>query len=175
MAITKLPAQIQAAFNEIIVETNSENDLMITKYEPSPSISGLIHSVPIGGIYTFNLNGFLSKLFTDVFTEIPTNVFRRWLWNDYNLKMYYLVGGSSFCALNAVSQLGKPVNMQELNINIFLSHRFSPEDRDIDIPVYEGFPIGISVMYNKSSLAWILDTGYWNDQASWIDERYWND
>ena len=145
--ITRFPYYAAPAFNELRVNSDYETVIYVQE------IGGqwryiMLYSVSRQGLISFDLKNFVSKLFYDATEQIATFSHTGWAFTDHRLQVKYSVGGREFLALNAVQDKGHTLDLLEAGESGALTLR-PIENRRIEVPKYEGFPVGVSLMYKN--------------------------
>lgn len=150
MAITQNPKPVQPAFNEVEVIDNENTSLTVTQLEPEPQKSVTLTKVKVGDSVTFNLKGFLDRMFLDSKEAINSTGETGWAFKDYRVYGKYSIGdGNQYHILNAVCRRGESLDLVNSGESGALTYRPS-ENGKITIPKYEGFPVGIGAMFKNS-------------------------
>lgn len=150
MAIVTIPPEVHPAFNEIEVTDNLLTSVTVQEVEPlNRNIT--LNRVQYKGEARFNLRDFISSLFYDQRIGKPTKQGQNgWVYNDYNLFVRYRIRAYEFIALNAVRRKGEPIDLINGGEDAFLTRREripDPNGTIIKIPVYKGYPVGVSAMF----------------------------
>lgn len=145
--ITKFPYYAAPAFNELIVEDDTDTGIEVTEIG-GRGRSLTLHHVKQNGVASFDLKNFVSKLFYDHTAIVATPGNPGWAFLDYRLQTRYAVGGQQFLALNAVQDKGHSLDLLDEGESGALTLR-PIVNRRIEIPKYAGFPTGVSLMYKN--------------------------
>lgn len=152
MGITKTPFSVQPAFNEVTVIDDADTSLTVQSVAPSPVETITLHHVLANGGSRFDLKGFLSKLFYEGKVQIATSAnWSPWVFNDGRLLVSYKIGADTtpYYALNAVQQLGESLDLIEEEKPVFLTGRARNDKTTTRIPCYDGYPVGVSMLYRN--------------------------
>lgn len=151
MSITKTPFRAQPAFNEVVVIDDEDTSLQVLGVAPTPTETVTLHHVLANGGSRFDLRGFLSKLLYDGRQAIPTTGFAPWAYNDGRLLVTYQVGADAtpYYAVNAVQQLGESLDLLNEVKPVFLTDRAKLNETPLRMPCYDGFPVGVSMMFRS--------------------------
>lgn len=156
MTLLETPAGITPAFNEITYIDDTETAMTVSGVSPSREDSVTLKRVlqylpdPVTGSMVaaarFDAKAVVSTLFIDRRVDINT-----WACHEYNLKALYYTSldGTQRIALNAVHQIGEPLDMYTAGNSAVLTNYAPRNDGRHVIPTYEGFPVGATIMAKK--------------------------
>lgn len=147
MALTKTPARIQPAFNEIVFIDDTNPTLTVTGVAPSPAYSITFSRVPQNDVRRFDIRALVSQLFVDrreVVAPVQSNNIGIWCYRDLSLVSKYSVAGSIFTAFNAVRQIGEPLDLYSSNSAVLTDTEPGANGTRV-IPAYPGYPIGCTI------------------------------